>query len=1190
MMISHPIDRLRVFVSSTIKECAEERGVARAAIRSINLEPILFEDIGARPHPPRDVYKPRLEMSHIFVGVYKASYGWVAPDMDISGIEDEFNIASDRGIDRLIYYYVGDARVPRDEELEALIVRAKNSGITVATYSDPKDLRERIRNDVTAVVSSRFADQVVVSYQAPKAEELLDSLLPNAAHRFRRLSVERMVLQALRNNDRVIITGPFGAGKTVLLAQLANELDWIFVDGAGLSNFELLVRTADAVRARLGLGRLTLTTEEAARRELFRAWGTLTNQTLAVDAPIELLSLCELPTEANRKLVLTSRRSHVDVSAGQHLDLPPLTNDEIRTWVTTLRGRDPNPTDLIKMSATSNGSPLYLRFYSLGQAAPEDLSLRDLEVQAFAALTPRSRELISYLVIYGRPLSLGDVEKLLGLEDGPQAALDCVAASATLLRETKGYIEVVHEHPRRTILESLHESATRLTFFASRLGRYFEESGRYVAAFHVYSEGEEHRSADRVLDQASTQALLLGGGAPAVPILKRQIERARALGQTKGQVGRLLALAYVLKQVGARDEAGRMLLEAEDAASNEGDDWQLLSVEEMILVLDLKETPRAERIRKLAALRVSYAKLDDAFSAARIETILTTEYISASDYPSAERIARETLSFFSSIGDEYGSRIARVNLATSLSGQEGREQEAAGIVLKLEEEFEPNEYPRERAVLCNFLTRHYRRIGNTALAADFAKEAIGIGEQLQDYHIITMNRGNLGNVFRDELKLDLALNEYRIAEQCALTSGIREDEGIANELIASVLSTQEKYSPALHHAKYALAIARELGNMMLTARASEEIGIALRGQRELDAAVIAYTDAARAIASFPPAAYFFASLVEDALSICAASEDVGLKARLLTSLFLSGDAEPKEQDALSILFRALPEMARRFEPHRLVPIVALTVGDLFAEARPVIERRVILQLADTLLSGRRPDEAESAMAAMAAILMAQSGNCLTLGDVCDLAESVAAISPSIYFKPHNDGASHWTVRLAIGNGVIVTVTQLDDDAGTAVTTLAIALLLSSQLRTIRRYLLDTERFPRNEAVIQLISRMDFEHHISADLASIGDMSMGFVVAETSDVTRADQPPIVAICGDDFGIPWRPSEHALSDIHLLLGRILRVFVAHLLGRAIEFDVLSPKIREVIRAIGYGGRAPKVHARFALTDVGDDNHDP
>ena len=63
-----PTERLRIFVSSTIEECAAERAVIQNAIESLNHEAVLFEKVGARPHPPREVYRPRLETAHIFVG------------------------------------------------------------------------------------------------------------------------------------------------------------------------------------------------------------------------------------------------------------------------------------------------------------------------------------------------------------------------------------------------------------------------------------------------------------------------------------------------------------------------------------------------------------------------------------------------------------------------------------------------------------------------------------------------------------------------------------------------------------------------------------------------------------------------------------------------------------------------------------------------------------------------------------------------------------------------------------------------------------------------------------------------------------------------------------------------------------------------------------------------------------------
>lgn len=82
-MIKTPDQRLRVFVSSTLGELAEERKAAAEATKSLRLAPVLFE-LGARPHRPEDLYRAYLEQSHIFVGIYWERYGWVAPNMEIS--------------------------------------------------------------------------------------------------------------------------------------------------------------------------------------------------------------------------------------------------------------------------------------------------------------------------------------------------------------------------------------------------------------------------------------------------------------------------------------------------------------------------------------------------------------------------------------------------------------------------------------------------------------------------------------------------------------------------------------------------------------------------------------------------------------------------------------------------------------------------------------------------------------------------------------------------------------------------------------------------------------------------------------------------------------------------------------------------------------------------------------------------
>src|SRR5690349_9733655 len=99
-VILTPDQRVRVFVSSTLGELAAERTAARRAITRLHLVPVWYES-GARPHPPRSMYQAYLAQSQVFVGIYWQRYGWVAPGMEISGLEDEYRLAA--GMPMLLY-------------------------------------------------------------------------------------------------------------------------------------------------------------------------------------------------------------------------------------------------------------------------------------------------------------------------------------------------------------------------------------------------------------------------------------------------------------------------------------------------------------------------------------------------------------------------------------------------------------------------------------------------------------------------------------------------------------------------------------------------------------------------------------------------------------------------------------------------------------------------------------------------------------------------------------------------------------------------------------------------------------------------------------------------------------------------------------------------------------------------------
>ena len=131
-VIRTPDQRVRVFISSTLDELAPERTAAREAIKQLRLTPVFFE-AGARPYPPRELYRAYLAQSDIFIGLYWQRYGWVAPGMQLSGLEDEYQLSA--GKPKLIY--IKTPAPEREPGLKALL-DASARRIPLLTRSSPR--------------------------------------------------------------------------------------------------------------------------------------------------------------------------------------------------------------------------------------------------------------------------------------------------------------------------------------------------------------------------------------------------------------------------------------------------------------------------------------------------------------------------------------------------------------------------------------------------------------------------------------------------------------------------------------------------------------------------------------------------------------------------------------------------------------------------------------------------------------------------------------------------------------------------------------------------------------------------------------------------------------------------------------------------------------------------------------------
>ena len=233
--IRTPDQRLRVFVSSTLGELAAERAAVARAISALGLTPVMFE-LGARSHPPRELYRAYLAQSDIFIGLYWQRYGWIGPDMDVSGLEDEFRLSA--SMPRLLY--LKTPAPDREARLTAMIAELQAKGtVSYRSFRSPRELGRLVRADLAVLLSERFAARDSGATRPASATSSggrrIPRSLPVASTSL--IGREHEIADVAKLLETpgvrlVTLTGPGGIGKTRLAVAVGAQLDDRYPQGA----------------------------------------------------------------------------------------------------------------------------------------------------------------------------------------------------------------------------------------------------------------------------------------------------------------------------------------------------------------------------------------------------------------------------------------------------------------------------------------------------------------------------------------------------------------------------------------------------------------------------------------------------------------------------------------------------------------------------------------------------------------------------------------------------------------------------------------------------------------------------------------------------------------------------------------------------------------------------------------------
>jgi len=219
-VIRTPDQRLRVFVSSTLGELADERRAVSRAISALRLTPVLFE-LGARAHPPQHLYRAYLAQSDVFIGLYWQRYGQLGPGMEVSGLEEEFELSG--GMPRLMYI---KAPAPsREPRLADLITRIKHQA-SYRAFRTPAELGRLVRDDLAVLLSERFGPAHPTMPAARRSPPGPRRLPVGATQLFgREEAIDEVAEVVVRpTSPLVTLTGPGGIGKSRLAIAVGERL------------------------------------------------------------------------------------------------------------------------------------------------------------------------------------------------------------------------------------------------------------------------------------------------------------------------------------------------------------------------------------------------------------------------------------------------------------------------------------------------------------------------------------------------------------------------------------------------------------------------------------------------------------------------------------------------------------------------------------------------------------------------------------------------------------------------------------------------------------------------------------------------------------------------------------------------------------------------------------------------------
>lgn len=799
------MERLSIFVSSTIEECAKQRCEARAAIQSLGFDPFVFEREGARTYRPQALYLGRLRRSQLAIGIYRASYGWVdeANGQTLSGLADEYVEIRRLNLGLLAYI---EKHADRDPRLTAIVDDILGQQ-TAYFFDADEDLTSVIHGDIVTLLAQTFTlRRIAADQRAIAPQATLDAIFKTAPYYIRRTGLDAALRELVTHYRAVSVSGVAGAGKSVVLAQYAADLSLPYVNGRGLDPRAILARAADALSGNSANPSNPETFDDA-RNALVHAWRSATTWPLVIDDPgdSDLLwsELAAIMLETASGVIVIGSRHQPPGFHGGSLQVEGFTREEL-ALLEALVDADAQR-HISELPAATTTLPLAVRsaIRPLRDDAGNAVSLRE----RYLGLKGRRREIIACLALSGAPLSLSDILSLTDNAIDLTSLSDEMAALDDLVVEDASGYSILHDAWAAELMAVTHERAQFFDAIARKLVTLFDATGRGWLAFEMARRADDDLAVIQA-ERSLREILYSGSITHFVTAQQFLADYYRTSGDRTSLVQTLVSLAQIASSSHDTAHCSPLLAEAQAVAGTIGNGALIDFVAEFSATYALQTAMSPETLGEVERIRNRHEEAGHLQSVARLLVEEGVAFQAVNRQDEAEPRFRRALEIFVAHKDAYGQELATRNLAGVLLASTATAAEGEQLLATLRP---LRGKARERAWMCNILNRRYRDEGRYSDAEEVAREAITIGEKLGDRRLIAINQMALGNTLRDDGRYVDAIIAYEAAGVEARAVSRPEIDGRAARLAAAChnsLAGNTTGVDAQKHAEKAAQLAR----------------------------------------------------------------------------------------------------------------------------------------------------------------------------------------------------------------------------------------------------------------------------------------------------------------------------------------------------------------------------------------------